>query len=361
MLFEFQRVDPKKVRDDVVNFFWEQHHSWPGRTLDDYYDIWDWRYTALSDGVPLVYVARLRETRELIGHIAVYRRNFRFGDVNFVIGVPGDLMVHPQWQHNVVSTRLVMFLRSLVQSGEVDAIIGFGNHLANAMVVRLGFAALGAMHTYIDLRDAEPLLRRRHRALVVLAPILNLVLSARRRLRSLPDSRQHSRFRVSQLTSDEFLKLDRSHWARPTRLVASDSNSFVVQRYLTWPRGHDARRYVYGLFDPTTGLLEAYVVAEIAARVKVWDCQVNSAIVDAPSAIAAIAAIWPRTGTVLVPTLPQSLLAAEMVRAGFFDRESQDFADANTYVSVYCQRGGPHADLLSNPRSWNLWLGTRHY
>ena len=217
------------------------------------------------------------------------------------------------------------------------------------------------MRTYIDLRDTKPLLGRRHRALTMLAPVLNRALAVRRRLRGLPHGKQLPRLRARQITPDEFLELDRSHWHPPSRLVTSDTSRFVVRRYLTWPRGNYAPRYIYGLFDSETGLLEAYVVAEQAVRIKVWDCQVNSSVLDPPSAITAMASIWPNTGTVLVPTLPQSLLATELVRAGFLDRESEDYAEASTHVSVYTKPGNEHAGLLGDPRQWNLWIGARHY
>ena len=130
MSFEFETVDPQSVRDEVVNFFWE-HRKWPGETREDYYDIWDWRYSSLSEGPAFVHIARLKETGQMVGHIGVYRRTFRFGDVTLSAGVPGNLFAHPEWQKTIVGVRLVTFLRSLVQRGELDAIIGFGNETAN--------------------------------------------------------------------------------------------------------------------------------------------------------------------------------------------------------------------------------------
>lgn len=358
MSFEFETVDPQTVRDEVVQFFWE-HRKWPGETREDYYDIWDWRYSSLSEGPAFVHIARLKETGQMVGHIGVYRRTFRIGDVTLTAGVPGNLFAHPDWKKTIVGVRLVMFLRSLVQRGELDAIIGFGNETANKMLARLGFAQLGTMHTYVDIRDAAPVLRRRHRVLVTIAPLVNAVISARRVLKSARNAAQRPNLEVRQLVPDQILKLDRSHWAPTSRLVAWDSNRFLAERYLMEPH---ASRHMHGLFDPSTGSLEAYVVSESTTRIKVWDCQVNPATIDPPSAIAAVAvAHWPNAETILVPTLPQTRLARDLVAAGFLDRRSDDQTEANTYVSAYWLPENAHAPALSDPSSWNIWIGSRHY
>jgi len=229
------------------------------------------------------------------------------------------------------------------------------------MFSRIGFAELGAMRTYVDIRNAGPVLRRRNEAFALLAPVVNLAFSIRRRLRLRSRSRQRANLRVSQLTSEQFLNLDRSHWAPTNRLVAWDSSGFVVKRHLTWPRGHQGQRQIYGLFDPHTDSLEGYVVAESATRIMVWDCQVNPATVDAPAAIAAIASSQPRTETVLVPTLPQSELAKDLVRGGFLERESVDVTEAETYLSAYWPSNSPHQKVLGDPGGWNIWLASRHY
>ena len=68
MSFEFKRVDPQTVREEVVNFFWQQRH-WPGDTIDDYYKMWDWRYRALSDGPNMVPLHQLKPLLERLVRI----------------------------------------------------------------------------------------------------------------------------------------------------------------------------------------------------------------------------------------------------------------------------------------------------
>jgi GNAT superfamily N-acetyltransferase len=358
MSVEFQRVDPQSVRDEVVNFF-RRYGGWPAETLEDYYRVWDWRYSALSEGPPGAYIARLKSTGELVGHIGAYRRNFRCGDATISVCVPGNLLVHPDWQQNIVGVRLLMFLRTLVRSREFDAVLGFGNKVANGMLQRLGFTQLGAMHTYVDIRDSGPLLRRRRRAFAVAAPFVNLGVSIRRLWSErVTNPYRHSDLRVSRLAAADFLGLDRSHWAPPDRFVACESNRFVVDRYLNEPQ---TERHLYGLFDPATHSLEAYVVTEPTARIKVWDCQTNPATIDPPAAIAAVVASWQNPETVMVPTLPQSDLAKDFARHGFFHRELVDSTEARTFLSAYSLPDNPHAQILNDPARWNIWLGSRHY
>jgi GNAT superfamily N-acetyltransferase len=356
MSFEFQRVDPAEVREEVVDFFWK-HKRWSAETRDEYYTLWDWRHSALSEGPPFAYIARLKATGEVVGHLGIYRRTFRAGDALINGCVPGNLFVHPDWQKNIIGVRLVMFLRSLIQTREFDLFLGFGNKSANAMLERLGFAQLGVMRTYVDVRDAGPVLRRRNRALAPVGPIVNLGFAARRRWSRALSGKSFD-LEVKKLDGQQFLKLDRSHWAPPDRLVAWESNRFVVERYLNEP---DTARDLFGLFDPVRQSLEAFVVTEPTARAKVWNCQTNPATVDPASAISIVFEEIRDAETVLVPTLPQSELAEEFVRAGFLDRESVDAVEAGTYVSAYSLPDNQHAGVLGDHKRWNLWMGSRHY
>ena len=364
MSFEFQRVDPRSVRDEVVKFFWEQQHSWPGQTRDDYYATWDWRYSSLSDGEPIVYVWRLASTGEMVGHIGVYRRTFRVGPATLRAGVPGNLMVHPQWQNSVIGMRLVRFLRRLVESGELDAVITFSNPVADDMCVRFGFAALGSMHTYVDVHRTAPLLARRRSAAVVLSPFADLAFSARRWLRTRRHRHSAVPLDVRLLTADEFLRLDRGHWAAPDRLVSWDSSPFVVGRYLTAPRIQGLERAptdIHGLFGGRTGSFEGYVVADGRQRIKVIDCQVNPASTSPQAAIGEVVSSLPAPESVLVSTLPQSVLARDLVGAGYLHRAVVDAVDASTFLSAYWLPASPHAAFLSDVGRWNIWVGSRHY
>ena len=356
MSFEFQRVDPNEVRDEVIDFFWK-HKRWPGETREDYCAIWDWRHEALTEGPPFSYIARLKSTGEIIGHVGVYRRHFRAGDARITGCVPGNLFVHPDWKQNIVGVRLVMFLRSLVQNREFDVFVGFGNKTANSMLARLGFAQLGTMHTYAEVRDARPVLRRRNPAFALAGPVVNLGFAARRHWsRRAAAAKPH--LEVRKLSGDEFMALDRSHWSASPRFRAWESNHFIVSRYLKEP---NTLRNLFVLLDPSTGSLEAFVVTEPGARVKVWNCQTNPASIDPTSAIAAVASTVRNAETVLVPTLPQSELAREFTRAGFLDRESVDLIESQTFVSAYWLPDNANAAVLGDPGRWDIWMGSRHY
>jgi hypothetical protein len=123
----------------------------------------------------------------------------------------------------------------------------------------------------------------------------------------------------------------------------------------------NALRTLFGLFDPGKESLEAFVVTEPGARVKVWDCQTNPAAADPTSAIMLVASKIANAETVLVPTLPQSELAGEFMRAGFLDREAVDLVESQTYVSAYSLPDNKNASILGDPSRWDIWMGSRHY
>ncbi|MGH7461390.1 MAG: GNAT family N-acetyltransferase, partial [Longimicrobiales bacterium] len=285
MAIEFVRVEAPAVREGVVRFFWEQQH-WPGSSHDDYYRMWDWRYSSLSDGEPYVYIARVQGTDTIVGHIAVYPRRFQVGGVELKVGVPGNLVVRPDYRNNVVGPRIVVFPRALVRDGELDMVLAFANPAAHGLFVRLGFHDLGLMHTYSDVRKSAPLLRRRMRAAAGLGPLVDLALSLRRLLRTGRSKRALGGLEVRPLTPEAFATSDRSHWTHPSdRLVAADSTSYVVRRYLECPY---APRQMYGLLDDS-GRLEGYTILDEQGRIIVWDCQVNHSRLREPLAISMVA------------------------------------------------------------------------
>jgi hypothetical protein len=351
---EFERVEASLARHEIVDFFF-RHRRWPVETRDEYFAIWDWRQRALSDGPAFAYVARLKSTGEMVGHVGIYRRRFRIGNEIIQACVPGNLFVHPEWK-GIVGVRLVMFFRSVIQDREFDLFLGFGNDLANTMLARLGFAQFGSMHTYVDVLDAAAVLHRRSRTLAPVAPLVNLGFAARRRWKRVRTSKTH--LQVRRLAATDFETLDRGHWAPSPTMVAWDSNRFIVERYLNEP---SAERVLFGLFHPVSESFEGFTAVETGARLKVWDCQTNSAMIDPVDAIQTVCETIPGAETILAPTLPQSVLARRFKSAGYLDRESVDTIETNTFVSALSLPDSPHADLFRDPARWSIWIGSRHY
>lgn len=357
MSTEFIQTEPHLLREEVVNFFFEQKHWSGAKTREDYYRMWDWRYNALSDGPPLVYIARNRATQTITGHIAVYRRRFRIGEIELMAGVPGNLLVHPAHRGGVAGPRLISFVRSLVRDGTVDLVIPFANAAAHQLFMRLGFRELGGMHTYVDIRKTAPILGRRLSAASVLGPVLDAPFSARRFIMQKSAFQEPADFKVREVSADEFETIDRSHWTHnPARMVAADSNRYVADRFLRCPY---APRRMFGLFDGSS--LEGFVAVEGQTRLKIWNCQVNPVRLPEPMAISRVSDAIPKAETVIVPAMPNSLLAADLIAAGYFHTMPRDHIEKNTYISAHWLPNHPHAAIMENTARWNLWFGSNNY
>lgn len=358
MSYEFVQAEPQSSRDDIVRFFWDQRH-WPWPTLEEYYRAWDWRYSSLSDGREWVWLAREKASGEIVGHIAVYLRRFRIGSTELRVGVPGNLVVREECRGSLAGPRLVSFPRTLVKSGELDAILAFANPTAHGMFERLGFRDFGLMHPFVRVVRWGAVLRRRVPAISPIGSIVDAMTLAKRQSTDVRKAKHGKRLQVRVLSPDEFLAFDRSHWRIPSdRLATDDTGGYVVRRYLECP--HAVRRLV-GLIDVERQTLEAYVVAGGAERIRIWDCQVNEDSIDESAAISRAAGALSDAETIVVPVLPGSGLAKKLTGAGFRHRQPDDYMNQTTRVSAFWLDGHPAGEALADVDKWNLWFGSNHY
>lgn len=355
MAFEVQQLEPAAAREPMVDFLWEQKH-WPWQSREEYATAWDWRYSALSDGEPRVWLAR--QEGAVVGQIAVYFRRYRLGGQELRVGVPGNLLVRKDLRDTMIGPRLVNLPRTLVRKGEADLILAYGNAAAHSMFLRLGFKDLGAMQHYADVRRAGPALGRRLRVAAAAGPLVDAGFGARRwwRRRALRPTRP---LEVRPIAPADTSTIDRGSWRQdPAALVADDQPEFVSRRFIECPH---APRRLFGLFDRQDGSLHGYVVAEGDNRLKIWDCQVNEAVLSEPEAVARVVDSLSGVETVLVPLLPTSRVAQRFRDAGYLERVAEDYVEAHTWWSAYWQDNHPLAEQLSRTELWRLWFGANHY
>jgi hypothetical protein len=359
MAVELLQVEARSVREEVVDFLWDRKH-WPWRTREEYYRAWDWRYSSLSEGEPLVWIARDSESASMVGHIAVYPRRFRIAGTEVRVGVPGNLVVHHDHRTGFVGPRLVSIPRTLVKSGVFDMIVAFGNERAHPMFLKLGFQDLGRLYTFTDVRRCGPALRRRLKVPTPAGPLLDGALAARRGLRRWRRGAGARGLEVRPLSGAEFLRADRSHWAAPAdRLVPAGSSGFVARRFIDNPI---TPLKLHGLVDRATGALEGYVVSEGNTRARVWECAVNHARLSEAMAISCVADAIPALEAVQVPLLPNSQLARELRDLGFLQRKTPaDYIEQTTSVGVFWLPTHPLAAAFADTARWNLWFGSNHY
>lgn len=356
MPIEIRQIEPGSARDALIDLFWEHRH-WPGRTRDEYRRLWDWRYRWLADGEPWAWVAC--EDGAVVGHIAVFPRRFRFGEEELRGAVSGDLLVRQDRRHTLLGVQLLRKLQHLVNQGALDFVMALPNAISYRLSMRLGYHDLGVMQDHVDLRRAEPVLCRRFsyplavRALSRLATPLwgwrRHVLQ--RRLRGYARS-----LHVELLEQVDASRFDRGHWrAPPDRLVAWDSLEYIVGRFLRDPLN---RRSFYTLRDPHGDRMQGYVVVEFRnGRAIVCECRTNALALHEPEAIACTAPhLPPDTEVLVVPTLPQTRLAAELRALGFLRRPLRAPSEG-VRVTALWNSAHPLAAYLERRDRWNLYPG----
>lgn len=351
-----EEADPAAMREELVDFFWEQRH-WPYPSRAEYERVWAWRYESLGDAPARIWIAR-SASGQILGHIAVHPRRLRFRGQDLLAAVPGNFVVRADHRSSLIGPRLAAGLRRLVADGEFDLVLAYGNPVAHQMFSRLGFRGLGRLHEYLDVRRSAALLRRRSRAAVAIAPLVDASLAARRwwynRARRIVVRNLHAR----ELRADEIATLDRSHWTESQEQIAgAATGAFLAGRYLAAP--FSGYRIV-GVFDASNAV-QALVAVSVRRRVKILECATNADAVDVPAALDAAIRILPHAHAVLVPILPESRVAIELAHAGYFCREPRDPVAARSWWSAYWPPDHRLADELSKVERWTLFFGATHY
>lgn len=351
--------EPNDIREAVVAF-WMERGLWPHWPLDKHYQVWDWRHKGLSDGPPLILIARSLESGKIVGHSAIYQRFFALNGVRLSVGIPGNLALNESFQGGIAGASLANFPFRQLRGGRFDAIIAFANRLAHDIFVQLGASDLGAMTGYRDIRRSSTTLRHRSHALAPLSFVLDAGLSLRRtwlRYRS----RTSMRLDVHEVDADAFRRLDRSHWVAPRdRVVAADSTDYIIRRYMECPY---VQRRVYALCDAKAGSCEGYIVTQGESDIEIWDVQVNGAgaNLDVPSAILSASRAFRGARSVAASALPCTILARELRAAGFFKVWVDGNANYPRLVDATVRRRHPLENQLRNFPGWNLWMGTSQY
>jgi len=355
MAVKIQRVNPLERREALVDYFLRLQ-AWPYATRAEYLRYWDWRYTSISESDSTAWIAL--DGDRIIGHIACNFRTLRCDGRRVRAAVPGNYLVDDAYHNTMVGVQLANSLMRLAKRDEIDLLLGFGNRAAHALFVGLGCVEIGAMLPHVEVLQWGPILARRLPVASVLAPAVNAAGAAWRQFRR--GRRARASVRVRDLTAEDLLALDRSHWLEPAGLAWDGSLGYIARRFLTCP----VRSYrVIGITEGETGRLEGLVVVEGSARLNVVQCLVNEATLTDVSAVELAVDASPAAEVALVPLLPGSALAGQFAAAGFV-RRSRANADPvlqNTTWSAYWRPDHPLAARFADTRCWKLWYGWSHH
>lgn len=352
-----QEIRPEELREELIDFFWSQRH-WPYPTREDYARAWDWRQASLGVESARVWIARAEDTGEILGHIAVYPRRFRFRGRELRVAVPGNFLVREDQRNTLIGPRLATGLRRLVIDREYDVVLAYANPAAHQMFTRLGFRVLGQFHEFLDVRRSASILRRYGKGAVIAAPIVDAAMAIRRRWLQRHSGRDVMDWEARLLDSAAVRQLDRAHWAViEDRLAPACLGQFIAGRFLDAPF---TDYQVVGIYD-NSGRVQALVVVNPRRRVRVVECAVNPLAIDSATAISVALRALPEPHAVLVQTLPSSQLAGELERAGYIAREPLDPVAARTWWSAFWRDDHPLATELAHSSRWALLFGSTHY
>ena len=356
--WSIQEVEPEELREELIDFFWSQRH-WPYTTREDYARAWDWRQASLGEEPARVWIARAVPTGEILGHIAVYPRRFRFRGRELRVGVPGNFLVREDQRNTLIGPRLAAGLRRLVTDREFDVVLAYANPAAHQMFTRLGFRVIGQMHEFLDVRRSASILRRYARGAMIAAPLVDAALAVRRWWRRRRETGfSVRRWQARLLERAQVRDLDRDHWSViEDRIAPAGSGDYFAGRFLDAPFS-DYR--VIGIFDPA-GRAQAVVAVNARHRVRVAECAVNTLAIDSSTAISIALRALPDPHAVLVQALPSSRLAGELERAGFLAREPLDPVAARTTWSAFWRDDHQLASDLADSTRWALLFGSTHY
>jgi hypothetical protein len=350
MTLQVRRAHPLDVREDVVEMFWKLQ-TWPFATKEDYFRNWDWRTASMSESEPAVWLARDRG--EVVGHIVANFRHLRIAGHPVRAGILANFRLESN-KNPMTPVLLAKATRTLVHTGEIDMLLGYGNEPAHSMFVGLGSHNLGAMRSYAHIRQWAPILARR---IPVGAPLTAMLSQAERAMKSSGRRRAadgQGGHIARSLSVDETLAMDRSHWSSSDSFVSECRPGYLANRFLRCPfRACE----VFGVTDQRTGQLQGLVVTEGTRRVNVLQCTVNEGAISEAQAVELAMDAIPTAESIIVPLLPQSSLTSDFLAAGY-SRRSRPLEAAsikNTAWSAYWRATHPLASLFGETKRWKVW------
>lgn len=354
---ELRRVEPHRMRERIVEFFW-RIRIWPYSTKEEYYRFWDWRYGSLSEVEPAAWIAL--EGDDIVGFIAVYFRDLYLNEQRVRTGILANFRIDESYRGGALAAALVGAPRAAVRRGELDLLTGYGTSSAHQLALALGYHDLGPMRSFVRVLRWSPILRRRYPKLLPVIPLISAAARLHQATRGVPAAEVPSFLMARTLTAAEVRSLDLSHWR--------------TRAFMNWNGnlGHYADRFcssefstgrVFGVEDVRTHTFEAIAAATGSARLTILQCDTNEQVMSRTLAVEAILRTDPDIESVHIPLLPRTDLAQEFVAAGYAALparlESPWIRDR--FWSAWWRADHPLAAELSRTHHWPVWSGWTHH
>lgn len=359
MAVELKRIDPSEMRERIFEFYWNLR-LWPQYpTREGYFRFWDWRTRVLSEDKPAIWVAR--EGPAVVGTIAVYFRNLSLNGRRVRAGTSADFLLDAAYPAGArLGAALCSAPRTLVRSGEIDLLTGYGIQTAHRLLLASGSHDLGPMRLFLKVRRWAPLLRRRAAALAPLAPAADAAVGAWNLLRGSRNPELLPHLKARPVTPEQVAGMSRAHWRLREALCWDGSLDYLAKRFCA---SEFKPRRMMAVTDSRNGRLEGVVATEGSNRLFILQCAVNESVISPAQAIESVVAADPEIESVRVPLLPDSDLAREFVAAGYLPLSAKRYEPVfrDTFWSAFWLPEHPLAQELAQTHHWNLWYGWSHH
>jgi len=342
------RIDVRDFRTEIISLFEANGKADLGKQFDWYYR---------NDGQPTPISWALRGTNgRLFGLCSVTIRGMRFGTTPVRAGVAGNLLVDRSRGAYLGAFSLVNAIKSLVDTRELDVLLGIPNVLAQPIFVRCGFNTIDRWVTYVQLASSRNLLKFHFgRSGMLASRVIDWAATARRELSDRRGTK-NSGFRVIDLSENELSRVRFENWTLDSQglgLIASGE-------YLKW-RFMRAPVQGFGVVAVLSSEHEicAYVVIR-SSRGRIWiaDCCSDHRQLNEHEAMLCFCHDHRAlASTVWIPVLSAATLSKQLATAGFV-KIKQSLGGYPDFPFVgYWRTDHPLADIFGQPSAWHLLSG----
>lgn len=343
-------MDAREFRAEIVDLYARNGNS-------EFEKLFDWYYRDVGQNAPASWILTSGTEPEIYGLCTVTTRLFRLGNTILRAGVLGNFLVDKESRPYLGAVSLVRAAKSLVNNRELDILVGLPNRLAEPLLLRMGFHAVGAMRTMAQVFRSRDAMRHRFGALGTLAsPVLDAVSTFRRRLSSW-SRMDSSRFRIVELSENQLCALATENWFPPAeQTILAPSGEFLRSRFLR----HPIKRYrAFGILDTPGDKVVAVLSASVSAgRLHICDCSTDSREISDAEAILAFCDGQPaRSSTVWITTLQQSRTFQALARCGSYRIPASYGGWPDTPLVGYWKPDHPLSTQFGSPSCWNLYVG----
>jgi hypothetical protein len=344
-----ERVDARNFQTEIVALFAASGNP-------QFASQFDWYYRDRGQETPISWILRDRKGN-VSGLCSVTLRSLRFGSTEVRAGIAGNLTMDPGRGMYLGAFSLVRAMKSLVDSNEIDVLIGVPNQLAQPVFSRLNFKVIDSWTTQVQVRKSWDLLKF-HLGLAggMASPFVDLYAGARRAI-SHWNEVESSNFQAIELSEGELSALRLEDWASPwERFVMNASSEYLKWRFLRDP----LRQFsIIAVTNPKCEVCGYLVLRHMPGRIWVADCGVDHGRLSETSAILCLCRD-PKLNdnTVWITSLRSSPLAAELEYYGLFRVRPSRGGYPDYPLVGYWRPDHPLASAFAQPTSWRLFPGS---